>query len=308
MNHPDIKYLPHQQIDRDKWDRCIAQSTNGMVYAFSWYLDRITEQWDALVFGDYLYVMPLPCNRKWTIHYIFQPFFTQQLGVFSAFPIDQEMVNSFLHAIPSKFKLVEMKLNEQNLPSSESFNIQSHRTFHLQLLNSVADLRAGYNQNTRRNLKQSTQNGLHVSSLFNIDEFIDFTQANLSSKIPQLKKYHLANLKRLIGYALYHRHGELLGVFGTENQLLAATFFIWDAQRVIFLTASSSAEGTDKKAMFLLIDQFIESRAGQALILDFEGSEIPGIARFYRGFGATEQLYFSVRKNRLPFPLRLLKH
>lgn len=307
MNHPDIRYFSQDQIDRKKWDQCIGQSPNAIVYAHSWYLDRVASQWDALIFGDYLYVMPLVWNRKWRIHYVYQPFFTQQLGVFSPFPIDPEMVNSFLHSIPEKFKLIEMKMNEQNLPSSEKFIIQPHHTFHLHLFNSNEDIRDGYNQNTKRNLKQARQNGLHVSSFFNVDEFIDFTQANLRDKTSGLKNIHFASLKRLIGYAIYQRQGELLGVFNQKNQLIAATFFVWDKQRVIYLAASSSQEGNEKKAMFLLVDQFIESRAGQPLLLDFEGSDIPGIARFYKGFGATEQTYFSVRNNRLPSILRLLK-
>jgi hypothetical protein len=59
--------------------------------------------------------------------------------------------------------------------------------------------------------------------------------------------------------------------------------------------------------MFLLIDDFIRQNAESNLILDFEGSNIQGIARFYAGFGAEPQTYLSVRINRLPWLLRILK-
>jgi hypothetical protein len=59
--------------------------------------------------------------------------------------------------------------------------------------------------------------------------------------------------------------------------------------------------------MFLLIDTFIQNNSGKNLILDFEGSNIPGIARFYKGFGAMAETYYSVHQNRLPRLLRIFK-
>ena len=49
-----------------------------------WYLDIVHENWDALMEDDYERVMPMPViTKNWRISYIFQPFFVQQLGVFS---------------------------------------------------------------------------------------------------------------------------------------------------------------------------------------------------------------------------------
>jgi hypothetical protein len=53
--------------------------------------------------------------------------------------------------------------------------------------------------------------------------------------------------------------------------------------------------------MFLLIDSFIREHAGQALTLDFEGSNDPNVARFYKSFGAAECNYYKITINRLPW-------
>jgi hypothetical protein len=50
--------------------------------------------------------------------------------------------------------------------------------------------------------------------------------------------------------------------------------------------------------MFLLIDELIRQNAEKKIILDFEGSQIEGIARFYKGFGAENQPYFMVKRFR----------
>jgi hypothetical protein len=59
--------------------------------------------------------------------------------------------------------------------------------------------------------------------------------------------------------------------------------------------------------MFLLIDTYIGQNAGKEMTLDFEGSNIPGIARFYKGFGALPQTYYSLHQNRLPKLLQIFK-
>jgi len=60
-------------------------------------------------------------------------------------------------------------------------------------------------------------------------------------------------------------------------------------------------------AMYFLLDSFIKTNAEQDLILDFEGSMIPGVARFYSGFGAIPETYFQLKFNRLPLPFRWFK-
>ena len=53
--------------------------------------------------------------------------------------------------------------------------------------------------------------------------------------------------------------------------------------------------------MFLLIDHIIRQEAGKNTILDFEGSKIEGVARFYKGFGAKNHPYFILKRMRPSF-------
>ncbi len=78
-----IRHLPHSSIDKQKWDACISDSRNRIPYALSWWLDAVCPGWDALVQDDYLAVMPLTHGHKFGIDYLYQPYFTQQLGIFS---------------------------------------------------------------------------------------------------------------------------------------------------------------------------------------------------------------------------------
>ena len=96
-----ISYLTQANIDKSKWDRCIDTAENGLIYAYSFYLDAMSENWDALIVNDYEMVMPLTWKKKYTIYYLYQPVFTASLGIFGN-NISAEMVKSFLEKIPVK--------------------------------------------------------------------------------------------------------------------------------------------------------------------------------------------------------------
>jgi len=307
MSNPEIRFVKNKDIDYAKWDQCIAVSQFGIVYAYSWFLDRICTHWDALIWGDYLYIMPLVNDSKMGIRYVYQPFFTQQLGVFSNFPPEPEIVNQFLQAIPKQFRMTDMKLNLGNTPTTSYFRIRQNTTFHLQLHQSLEGVRSLYNSNTRRNIQKAIQHKIYISPVYDISAFMEFTRNNLKEKSPEVKPKHYAALKKVISYALYNQNGELYGAWDSSNNLIAAAFFVSANHKSIYLAASSNQTGTEQSAMFLLIDTFIKNNAGKKLILDFEGSNIPGIARFYNGFGALAQSYYSVHQNQLPIFLRYLK-
>lgn len=307
MINPEIRLVKSDDIDRKKWDDCIRSATFGIAYAWSWYLDRICPGWQALVWADYLYIMPLPNNRKYGFSYIFQPFFSQQLGVFSSLPTDPEIVNQFLHAIPEEFRLTDLKLNLGNRPTSKQFRTEKHTTHHLNLSVGIDEIRKNYSVNTSRNIKKAVKSKVSVLPVYDVTRFIAFTRENLREKSKEIKTKNYAALQKVIGFALYNQIGEIYGAFDESNSLVAAAFFITTNRKSIYLAASSTPVGVEQSAMFLLLDTFIARNAGNDLTLDFEGSDIQGVARFYKGFGGKPETYFSVHQNRLPSLIRFLK-
>ncbi|MFY8166492.1 MAG: hypothetical protein ACOVJ8_07870, partial [Sediminibacterium sp.] len=98
------------------------------------------------------------------------------------------------------------------------------------------------------------------------------------------------------------------GVFDKSGELLAAGAFLAHKNRIIFLLGNGSELGKEKGAMTYLMDNIIFLFADHRMILDFEGSEIEGIARFFRSFGAEKRNYYRYKLNRLPWILRLFKN
>ncbi len=314
----DIRYLRRKDIDTLKWDRCIDAAPNGIIYAHSFYLDHMTAgQWDALVFGDYQTVMPLTWRRKWGITYLYQPPFTQQLGIFSASPLtpaapltaatpsalSRDLIDSFLTHIPRHFRFAEIFLNHSN-PRPD---LRPHANFILDLHFPYNELAGRYKRGLEASLQTAARSSLQYRLDFGLAIALELSLRAHKNNTPHVKESDHRRFAELCIF-LGGRGQTLVRVATDERQEpLAIVLFLRDKQRIYLLQATTMPAGRKIGANHFLLDSVIREFAGQPILLDFEGSDIFGIAHFYRGFGSIDQAYFFYRHNQLPWPLRLLK-
>lgn len=301
----NLKHIKHGEIDRDKWDHCIDNAPNCRVYAYTWHLDRTAEVWDALVWGDYEFVMPLPYRVKLGIKYLYQPIYSQQLGIFPTH--NSEIASAFYNFIIANYRYCDMQINSEStqVTTADTVTFVPRKNYLLPLNKQYNSITSSFSKNTKRNIAKAKKQNLSLVDGIQLEEYLKFKSANLRNSI---NKKDLLKLKSLIAFGHNKGFGKIYGVYSSINELCAAVYFCRWKNRVIYFNAASSVEGKKQYAMHYLMNQFIESNAGKNLILDFEGSMIPGVARFYDGFGATAEHYFQVNFNRLPLLVKWLKH
>ena len=299
-----INYLKHNQIDKEKWDRCIHQAFNGSTYAESWYLDLVHEDWEALVENDYERVMPLTGGKKFGVSYLFQPYFTQQLGVFSKSKLTPGIVETFIQSIPAHFKFIEINLNSFNKINDKKNHVSQNNNYLLDLIHPYEKLLKKYSNNTRRNLKKSSTYKLSISKNIKPEDLISLFRNNRGKQLKKWKDTHYHILQRIMYRAVYKGKGILYGVYTEFNELCAAAFFIKNSNRIVFLFSGSNQSARENRAMTLLIDSLIREYASSRIVFDFEGSNDANLARFYRGFGAKKITYPALLINKLAFPLK----
>lgn len=302
-----IRYLEHSKINKQAWDNCIQQSFNGIIYAYSWYLDVVCPNWEALVEDEYKSIMPLTKAVKYKFHYLYQPFFTQQLGVFSVDKLSEEKINSFLQFIPEKYKFIEINLNTYNKFSSSNFEIKTSITYEMDLIKAYQNHYFQYSENLCRNLKKAEKQKLEISKEASAREIINMFRQNRGRGIDTLKSKHYEILEHLIHDAIGRGRGQIWGVKTRESKLCAGAFFVESNGKVIFLFSASNSHAKINGAMAFLIDRFIFENAQRNLVLDFEGSNDIGLGRFYNSFGAKKCLYLQIRKNKLPLLVKWMK-
>jgi hypothetical protein len=302
-----IKHHRSHEIDRERWDDCIRKSFNGIIYAYSWYLDVVSPGWEALIEDDYKSVMPLTAGKKIGFRYLFPPFFVQQLGVFSVNKLTAEDVLIFLKAVPKEFRYAEINLNTFNKVVGNEFDFRPNLTHELDLIEPYENLRKAYADNAKRNLKKSEQNKLLVIDNPSREEIITLFRKGRGEDVKSLQEPQYDVFRRLLQALDARGRLHSRGVVDENGNLLAGAFFVDSNGKVIFLFSGLSEEGKEKGAMFFLIDKFIAANAQKNLVLDFEGSNDPQLARFYRGFGAKECVYLQARFNHLPWFIRWYK-
>ena len=296
-----VRFLSHSEIDKVKWDSCIQGSSQEILYAYSFYLDIACPNWAALVKDDYSAVMPLPIRKKWGQSYVYTPYFIQQLGIFSSHPI---YVNEFLIAIPRSIRLIEYNLNWKNT-DEHLFTIQ-WATHHLYLRPSYTELSAGYDRTLKNNIKKAIQANLKIEQNGSIEEVI---QLFYSLRGRNLSKISDSDYKRLenLGRRCIQKEQGSCWVVKENDQVLAGSLFVWSGTHYIFLFSGNSIRGKEVGALPFLLDYFIQQKAGNEGIFDFEGSNDPNLARFYQSFGSKKVMYPRLEINRLPYPLSWLK-
>ena len=294
-----IRFLAHDDINKQKWDACLTHAFNGNVYATSWYLDIIHPGWAALVEDDYVRVMPLPLKKKYGITYAYQPFFAQQHGVFSVSLLTPDIVTEFIKRIPAYVRVINLNLNSVSAPDPAVFPVTKYSNFMLDLINEYPVLHNKFNTNTRRNLKVAEKSGLTMTPSLNHEEIISLFRDNRGKEVSKWTDQHYQTLNRLMYQAVYQGIGLSYGVYNAHNELVSGAFFLKRAGRLIFLFSGTSEQGRKVSALTFLIDAVIKDFAPGKFILDFEGSNDSDLARYYAGFGARETSYYNLQLNRL---------
>ena len=294
-----IRHLKHREIDKKRWDDCIEKSFNGNIYAWSWYHDIVHPQWNALVENDYERVMPLTSNTKFGITYLFQPFFVQQLGVFSQTHLSQENVERFIDSIPDNYKFIEIRLNSFNKVNYELDCFRKHRNIELDLISDYQSIYNSYNKNTKRNLAKAQNSGLILSRDIDAETVIKLFRENRGKNISHWKDKEYQRLLDLIYNAIHKDACFICGAKTNDNQTIAAGVFMYSHDRITFLFSGSDDSHKDKHALTLILDSVIRYFSETQNTFDFEGSDNEGLARYYMGFGARELYYPEIKYNNL---------
>ena len=303
MSIHEIKYVSRSKLDTTKWDSCLANARNGLIYGYTFYLDRITKHWDALVLGDYDAIMPLTWNKKWGIKYLYQPPFTQQLGIFSRQEISQQTVEQFLEQINHHFRFAEIFLNFGNRHP----RVRNCSNYILPLDGGYNAVSSCYAPDAARNIHRSNKFELKYVNDIKLDIALKAYRSEYGSRIPHLGAMDFHRFQQLCEYALSREELIVRGIVNAQNEILAVAVLFQKNNRLYLIQSTTFSDGRKVEANYRLVDQLIREFAGRDFVVDFEGSDIPGIAYFYKNFGAVDQPYFFYRVNRLPLIVRWMK-
>lgn len=279
-----IQYLTRDQLDEKRYNQCISSAANSRIYAYSWYLDIVCDDWNVLVKGNYHMVMPLPKRKKYGINYIYQAPWIQQLGIFSSSSIDASMIEEFIRAIPKKFKLIDIFFNAENRFTSKHMSVRYN--YILQLNTDFNTIKSKYNKNRKR-ISKKDFNNITIDKNGSVNAFL-----SLYKELEKGYKTHkdsVEKLQKLLSSGNTNVH--IWNVFKNKN-VIAGLCWLEDSFRITYLVPLATTLAKKENIPTYIVNELIKEHSKKNLVLDFEGSMIAGVARFYRSFGAEKEEYF----------------
>jgi lipid II:glycine glycyltransferase (peptidoglycan interpeptide bridge formation enzyme) len=160
-------------------------------------------------------------------------------------------------------------------------------------------LQKQFSENSKRNVKKAIKAGLKIRLDISPDKIVNLFKITKGNELEIFNADDYKILVALMRKCTGLNKGQSIAVYdGTE--LCAAAFFMFSDNRFTFLKSGVTDEGKAKGAMHLLFDYFIKENSGKKYYLDFGGSSVDNVARFYKNFGAKDSVYLQVKRNNLP--------
>ncbi|WP_196890655.1 GNAT family N-acetyltransferase [Aureivirga marina] len=273
------------ELNIEKYNNCIEKAKNSRIYAFSWYLDEVTENWEVLVYKDYEMVMPLPIRKKYGIKYVYQPFWVLELGIFYL-EKNEEIEREFLKMVSKKYLFSEFRLNTENVQVENLGNI------------SIIDLRFDYdfiskkyNKGRRKDIRRANEANLRIASDGTIENLIKLFRENIGSRVSNILENDYENLKNVLKLCLDKKLGELHTIKDENSNIVAIGFFLLHKTKVTTLITATDFKNRKNGANTFLLDSVVKKYIEKDYFFDFGGSNIPSIADFFNSFGAEEKQY-----------------
>lgn len=300
-----IVYLKNHEIDREQWDNCISASPSAKPYAFSWYLDNMAPGWEALIDDDYDSVFPLPGSSRFGIKYIATPIFLQQLGAFSPDNPASKAITEFLDFIPEFYKLIDLCVGQKI--DIEGYKVTERTNFELNLSNSYDKIWDNFAPHCKRNIETSSKKKPELVSNISPDEIIELFLKIKGKDIKGIKMRDYQRLNNLMNFCLKNKKGRIIGVRATKRRLIFGAFLVETKGNKTPLFIVNTPESRKRQIGYFFVNELIRNHSSTRIILDFAGSSLPSVASFMESFGSVNNPYYRIYRNRLPWPISMLK-
>lgn len=292
-----INIYPAYVIDQQKWDDCINNNPNGLIYAQYDYLDRICDHWSGLVVGDFQAIMPLPWRKKYGLRYYYIPPFIQQLGFIGDTSLLPLIHEELIRKIRGYAWYGDLHLNFSNHLLASELHCKNRTNLVIDLNRTYTDIQKDYSPDLKQILHKIDQGSLVYETGNTVANTIKHYQQQYAERMPHLSADDFARLRDLCRYYADRGNCLIRAVTKKDGTLLSDTLLLKDNKRIYHLLNTTFTEGRELHSNHWLLDQILHEFSGKNLLFDFEGSDLPGVKTFYKKFGGHVQPYFHYRRN-----------
>lgn len=258
----------------------------------------------------------LNCINKYGLKIYKNPPFTPDIGPFLKMDAQNpvSLMNSrkrvlslmadFIESLP--YAVVTCSLNTDIVDTQpfiwKKYKVVPGYTYLIDLTLSLEDIRKQMSSERRNDIKVGQKDGLivrQISDLTLVKAFVLKTFSRQEKKINALYLdkilFHFANSTNSIAFAAFK-----------NEEPIACTFCVYSRNIAHYILGGYNSENKHHGAGALCIWESIKHAKNIGLsCFDFEGSMVPQIERYFRGFGGQLTPYYRINKAKLPLELLL---
>lgn len=281
------------------------------IFEKEWWLNAVAEgNWEYLTItkknGDIEARFPIYKTKFLGYKTLRVPILTQTLGVYiddtgakltKKLERDKKNINKLIAMLPKGHQYdFSLDINNQYvLPFIwEGFKVEPRFSYRLEDLSDIEKIWEGFKENVKGHIRKAEKK-VRIVEEEDIELLIEMQKKTFKR---QGRKFPLDSeiIKKIDIAAGNHDAKLLLCAYDDENNLHAATYFVFDEKRCYYLMSGGDPKYRNSGATPLLIWEGIKRASQRVDIFDFEGSMIEDIERFVRGFGAIPRNYYRVKK------------
>ncbi len=261
--------LHNERINLAKWDHCINTSINGSIFAFSWYMDAIDDDWHGLILDDYDYIMPLFHFQTGSRKFFYTPRLIPKSGIFSSKLLTANHTKQFFDYLKEDGSLSHIALNKFNkIPVEYGQSMRSVQTYEMDLINYYNNYYTNYHKKIQEDLRKSIRNNIFVTKGISFQNYYRFLER--ATSYPKIRKKQKNQLKKLLPQLIKNNLADIYGAYTHKNELCATGLFVRSRPKNHLLLASTKMKGIITNALTLIVDRFIEANSEKKQILSLD--------------------------------------
>jgi len=214
------------------------------------------------------------------------------------------LMADFIETLP--YSVISIFLNKDIVDTQpfiwRKFKVIPGYTYVLDLNRSIQDIRKGMSNERRKNINKGLKDGLTVKQINDFEVVKSLVVKTFSRQEKKINEYYLDKI--LFNFA--DNTNSFAYVTFRDANPIATSFCVYDKDTAYYLLGGYDYKNKHHGAGALAVWESIKHAKELGLkYFDFEGSMIPQIERYFRGFGGKLTPYYRINKARLPLEILL---
>ncbi|WP_037353050.1 GNAT family N-acetyltransferase [Selenomonas sp. FC4001] len=299
-------------------DKEIAEC--GSVFEQPWWLDVVAlGQWNEITVndknGNCIGRLPYVKAKKYGMDYLGLPVLTQHVGPWFKLESNMKSVATLKRVKQVSEEFIRGLETTPNVDlyfhhSAQyvlpfiwaGYNVEPKFTYVIDNLENLDSIFQGMESKVR-NLIKNAGKKYFITDNVSEDDLVRLVGDTFKKQGRDLPMGETV-LRRLYREAFEHNAGKIIGAVNKESgQVDSVAFFLYDKHSCYYLLGGKDYEKNTAGAQEAILWEGIKFAATVSKVFDFEGSMIPGIESFFRGFGGTPKVYYRIWRGGIVFKL-----